>query len=131
MVKRAEKNGILIAAERGHDAVLLFYSALMKTRKRLRLPMIPFRHFLNLDKCFPRQSASVYLAKKEDQILGAALILKGNRRWHLELTGEHPSARASGAMQSLVWAAVQNAIEAAGKEFSLVSGEPISKTEVC
>lgn len=117
-VRRSEKNGVSVRTDFGGRELEIFYEALVETRKRLQLPMIPYSYFSSLLKTYSDREANILLATREGMPLGACLTLQNNRMCHLELTGEFPEARALGAMQLLVWKALLKALADGCSEFS-------------
>ena len=118
MVRRAKRSGVSITAEHDEHAMKLFYAALVETRKRLGLPMLPYRYFSSLQETLPQDDRTIFVARRSGRILGAALTVTGHGICHLELTGEYPESRQTGAMQLLVWKAVKHALDAGFREFS-------------
>ena len=118
MVRKAQRDGISVAAGHDEGAMRLFYAALVETRRRLGLPMLPYRYFASLQQTLSQDIRTILVARRAGRVLGAALTLTEHGICHLELTGEYSASRRSGAMQLLVWEAIERAYAAGCYEFS-------------
>lgn len=74
-VRRAERAGLVERCGRSEDLLKVFYSLFVETRRRHRLPPIPYAWFRNLIAC-QREALAIRLAYKEATPLAGILTLR-------------------------------------------------------
>ncbi len=118
MIKRSEKLGVVVEEDVSPDGLAVFYDTLVDSRRRLRLPMIPCFYFESILAHLPRDLFTIIVARQNDEVLGAALLLFSGRVCHLELTGEKSPRKVAGAMHLVAWKAMQLGEARGCSEFS-------------
>jgi CelD/BcsL family acetyltransferase involved in cellulose biosynthesis len=112
-VRKAQKNGIKI--RRGYDTpdascVDEFFRLYRKTRRRLGLPLQPFRFFQSLWHFLsPQGRVQILIAEKDRTVVGGLLVLKFKERVSAEYISYDPNLRKLYPSQLLFWEAIQMA----------------------
>ncbi|MGI9239399.1 MAG: GNAT family N-acetyltransferase [Verrucomicrobiales bacterium] len=117
-INRARSQGIEIETDRSREGLEDFHRRLAILRKRLGLPIIPYRFFQSLRDSLSEEEFFLCVARRDGQRLGAAIGLRSRDVYHLEFAAGGPTARGLGVMQLLYWEAMQQARSLGCKEFS-------------
>ena len=107
-VRRAEREGV--CHESGRSRVLLeqFYSVLVTTRRRHKLPPQPISWFGNLVDCFGDR-LTIHVASREGQVLAAILTLRHHNVLLYKYGASDERFYRFGAMTFLLWKATLDA----------------------
>jgi hypothetical protein len=127
MISKAVKEGIIVSRESSLPALETFYDLFVLSRRRLKLPPIPFRFFKALHKSLGSESLSIFVARKGPDSYGAALGLRYKGDFFLEYSGERPDVNKTGVNQLLYWSAIQSACEEGCERFSFGRTNPQNK----
>jgi lipid II:glycine glycyltransferase (peptidoglycan interpeptide bridge formation enzyme) len=118
MIGKAEQHGIKVESNQDEVHLETFYRLFLDTRKRLSLPPIPLRFFKSLQECLASENCKIFLAFLKGIPIGGLLVLKFNRVFSLEFTGNIHSYRKTGVNQLLYWKALQMAFTEKYRIFS-------------
>lgn len=117
-INRAQSQGIEIGPDDSQEGLEDFHRRLVALRKRLGLPIIPYRFFQSLRASLSKDEFIQLVARRDGQRLGAVIGLRSQDVFHLEFAAGEPAARDQGVMQLLYWNAMEKARSLGCKEFS-------------
>jgi hypothetical protein len=110
LIQRADRNSVTIhSGVNQHSERETFYNLLANTRRRLALPVMPWRFFDALHYHLPQQSLSLLTARLNGETIGASMALVFDGVYLLEWLGDSRRGRAVGVNQQLYWHAIQDA----------------------
>jgi hypothetical protein len=110
LIQRADRNSVTIhsgASQRSERQA--FYGLYANTRRRLALPVLPWRFFDALHCHLPAQNLSLLTARLHGDTVGASMALVFDGVYLLEWLGDSRRGRAVGVNQKLYWHAIQDA----------------------
>lgn len=121
-VRRAERAGLIEKV--GHSESMLsdFYSLLILTRARHRLPPQPYEWFQNLIECMG-DALEIRLAYKQDTPIASVLTLRFRESVVYKYGCSDAAYKHLGAMPLLLWRAIEKAKSTGAQEFSLGRSE--------
>jgi CelD/BcsL family acetyltransferase involved in cellulose biosynthesis len=109
-IRRAVKNKLQLAVGETGSVLDRFFSLHMGTRKRLGLPLHPYRFFESLWKVFaPSGQVSILVAEKHNITLGALLLLKYKDRVSIDYSAYDETFADVRPNHFLFWEAIQMA----------------------
>jgi CelD/BcsL family acetyltransferase involved in cellulose biosynthesis len=117
-VRKAERVGVAIEAERSAAALEGFYALHTMTRRRHDMPVQPFEWFQNLQESF-KERMSVYVARLDDRPVAAILTLVHKRTLVYKYGCSDARYNSSGATSALFWRAIRDAKAADLRELDL------------
>ena len=117
-IRKAQAQGIEVAADDSLEGLEDFHKRLGVLRKRLGLPIIPYRFFQSLRASLSKDEFIQLVARCDGQRLGAVIGLRSKDVFHLEFAAGGAVARDRGVMQLLYWKAMEQARSLGCKEFS-------------
>lgn len=126
MISKATKEGLVVVSGTNEDDLKTFYDLFVRTRRRLKLPPIPFRFFSALWKQFFPKNLSILLAYRGTHAVSGMLVLKYKNYCHMDYVGEFAREN-SGANQLLYWEAIKLASNEGYDFFSLGRTSPDNK----
>lgn len=106
MIRKSQKNGVVVKIADNIDEVEDFVEIRIDTLKRCGLPVLREWEFFSM--CLYRDWCDIYVAKKEDKVLGGFLLLKDEKRIYYSSPGTSLEARKLGVNNALIWEAIKN-----------------------
>lgn len=117
-VKKAQRIGVAIEAERSTGSLEVFYALHTMTRRRHDMPVQPFEWFQNLQESF-KDRLTVYVARLDGRPVAAILTLVHKRRLVYKYGCSDVRYNSSGATSALFWRAIRDAKAADLSELDL------------
>jgi CelD/BcsL family acetyltransferase involved in cellulose biosynthesis len=117
-IRRAEREGLLVTAEKHLEALTRFYGLLLLTRRRHGVPPQPLAWFTNLLDCLG-DSVTIRLASKGDQPIAGILTIQHGGTLYYKYGASDARFHNLGAMPLLFWQAIQDAISRGLEVFDL------------
>lgn len=112
-IRKAKNNGITVKESEPDEidkTLEVFYSLHKKTRKRLGLPLHPFKFLHNLVREFaPKKQLTFFIACNHGKPIGALLALKFKDRFSAEYIANDPDFREASPNHLLFWEAIKKA----------------------
>jgi CelD/BcsL family acetyltransferase involved in cellulose biosynthesis len=109
-IRRAEREGVRHEEGRSNSHLETFYRLLLLTRRRHQVPPQPKRWFENLADCMG-DSLKIRIAFKGKEPAAAILTLQHKSTLVYKYACSDARLHSSGAMQSLIWKAIEEAKE--------------------
>jgi|SRR5579862_7685399 hypothetical protein len=106
-VQRAERAGLVEKWGRSEDLLKDFYALFVMTRRRHRLPPIPYDWFTNLIQC-QGGALEIRLAYKDNLPIAAILTLESKNVIYYKYGCSDARFNKFGAMPLLLWSAIQS-----------------------
>lgn len=117
-IRKAERVGVVIEAERSSSALEAFYALHTLTRHRHGMPVQPFQWFRNLDDTF-RDRLCIYLARLDGRPVAAILTLVHKSTLVYKYGCSDVRYNSSGATSALFWRAIRDAKDVGLQELDL------------
>ena len=118
LVRKAERNGILVTRDRSKKELLRFHRLLVQSRCRLGLPPIPYRVLAARRAAVAPDSQALLMARVDSTLLGGVTLLFDRGECHLEFAGQADGTRKTGVMPLLYWRAINMAYDVGCRRFS-------------
>jgi len=118
LIGRAEREGLSYEEGKSEKLLQEFYRLLLLTRRRHQLPPQPIDWFRNLIACLGDQ-LKIRIASKDGRPIASILTLCYQDTLVYKYGCSDASCHNLGAMQSLLWKAIQEAKERGVQEFDL------------
>jgi CelD/BcsL family acetyltransferase involved in cellulose biosynthesis len=108
-IRKAERDGVQIHRGTSLDLMRIFYSLHVDTRRRLGVPVQPFRFFkLFAERLFPDRLAFVLLALLDEKPIAAAIFLRWNRQILYKYSASLAEYRNYRPNNLLIWDAIKD-----------------------
>ena len=128
-IQRARKNHLKLKVAGDSDDLKSFYDLLFETRKRLKLPPIPYKFFRSLWDVFGgTELLTILLAVKNGEVISSLLILKFNRRASAEFLGYKKEKQNLSPNHFLFWEGIQMAHAEGYESFDFGRTAPTDKS---
>lgn len=101
-IKRAEREGLECRAGRSKELLRQFYSLLVRTRRRHRVPPQPLKWFENLVDCLG-DNVTIRVAAKGESLIAAILVLTFERQAYYKYGCSDERHHNLGGIQFLLW----------------------------
>jgi lipid II:glycine glycyltransferase (peptidoglycan interpeptide bridge formation enzyme) len=122
-IRRAEREGLVCESGSSPDLLRMFYSLLIKTRRRHGVPPQPFTWFENLMNCLGTQ-LQIRVALKESTPVAAIVTLTFKDTMTYKYGASDSRFHNLGGMPFLFWHAIQEAHAAGFSELDLGRSDP-------
>jgi lipid II:glycine glycyltransferase (peptidoglycan interpeptide bridge formation enzyme) len=107
-IRKAERSGLRVREGTSLDVLRIFYSLHVETRRRLGVPVQPFRFFkLFAERLFPEQLAYVLVASLDEKPIAAAVFLRWNRKVLYKYSASLAEYRNYRPNNLLLWEAIK------------------------
>lgn len=117
-IRRAEREGLIYENGQGDELLQKFYHLLLQTRHRLGVPIQPLSWFHNLIACLGT-ALKIAVASKDDNPVAGILTLRYKHVLVFKYGCLDRRFSKCGAMQSLLWRAIEEAKQSDLWEFDL------------
>lgn len=116
MLKRADREGLIVKRGRSEDLLQTFYRLLLLTRRRHQLPPQPVAWFRNMLQCLG-ENATISAAYKDEKAIASIITLSHGRKGVYKYGCSDATFHSLGGMPFLLWDAIQNAKARGATEF--------------
>jgi CelD/BcsL family acetyltransferase involved in cellulose biosynthesis len=117
-IRRAEREGVVVAAGTSPQILDEFYHLMVLTRRRHGLPPQPLAWFRNLIDCLG-DSLAIWVARKDDQPIAAIVTVRHGRTLTYKYGASDARFHQLGAMPCLFWTAIQDGMSRGLDSFDL------------
>ncbi len=111
LIKKTEKNNLKFEIDNSTVGLKAFYSLFSNLRKRLGLPIPPYKFFHNIyTNLIKDDRVLIPIVKHEDLVIAAGFVLKFNDTFYIEYTASDSSSLSLYPNQKLYWEIIKIAI---------------------
>ncbi len=111
-VRKAKECELKVYEAQSEDELKIFYRLYTKMRRRNCIPTQPYQFFYMLwNKLLPGGNLTILLVRKDQQVIGGALLLKFKQRVTLEFLASDENYFALRPNHLLIWEAIKKAQE--------------------
>ncbi len=111
LIKKTEKNNLKFEIDNSTVGLKAFYSLFSDLRKRLGLPIPPYKFFHNIyTNLIKDDRVLIPIVKHEDLVIAAGFVLKFNDTFYIEYTASDSSSLSLYPNQKLYWEIIKIAI---------------------
>jgi CelD/BcsL family acetyltransferase involved in cellulose biosynthesis len=111
LISAAEKQGVRAREGTGEADLRQFYLILAQSRRRLSLPLIPYRFFAEVYRALGAAHTHILLAELDGQVVAGSVSFGFGGICHFEYIGVDPALRDLGLDRFVAWSCIKAALQ--------------------